>query len=102
MDYARLCLLQHLGKHDVPCSVANDLSDLDRWLGRSQLLVTYVAGPFPDDEQSAFIEDWLSSGRRWLALHGTSDGKTPLIFHRVWEGKEFRQLLDNTIDWAAA
>ena len=38
-------------------------------------LVTYVAGPVPSEEDNAYIQNWLSSGGRWLALHGTSGGK---------------------------
>ena len=41
--------------------------------------MTYVAGPFPDDEQSALIDDWLARGGHWLALHGTSGGKAAWV-----------------------
>ena len=50
MDYARRSLLELLGTDArVHTTVANDFADLDRWLDRSRLLVTYVAGPFPDE-----------------------------------------------------
>ena len=38
-------------QQDVPTSVANDFADLAKWLPLSRLLITYVAGPYPDAEQ---------------------------------------------------
>jgi type 1 glutamine amidotransferase len=76
MDYARvrlLNLLQQAGQ--TRATVANDFTDLERWLPASQLLVTYVAGPFPDERQNRLLVEWLERGGRWLALHGTSGGK---------------------------
>jgi hypothetical protein len=76
IDYARLRILQLLQKNErAAASVAGDYRDIDVWLPKSDLLVTYVAGPFPDDRQSQLIEEWLEGGGRWLALHGTSGGK---------------------------
>jgi hypothetical protein len=76
MDYARVRLLNLL--QDGPqahATVSNDFADLERWLPASQLLITYVAGPFPDEQQNRLISQWLDGGGRWLALHGTSGGK---------------------------
>src|SRR5215471_20370881 len=70
-DYARLRLLQLLADRDVPASVANDFEDLDKWLPVSRLLITYVAGPYPDAAQCGAIERWLETGGHWLASHGT-------------------------------
>jgi len=76
IDYVRLRLLGLLQREPAAAvSVANDFLDLDSWLPKSDLLVTYVAGPFPDDAQSRLISAWLEAGGRWLALHGTSGGK---------------------------
>jgi len=76
IDYVRLRLLELLQREPgARVSVANDYLDLDGWLPKSDLLVTYVAGPFPDDAQCALLEGWLEAGGRWLALHGTSGGK---------------------------
>jgi type 1 glutamine amidotransferase len=76
MDYARLHILQSIAEHqNTHVSVANDFTDVSKWLTGSRLLVTYVAGPFPDAEQSEFINQWLEAGGRWIALHGTSGGK---------------------------
>ena len=51
------------------------LQTLKKWLPGSQLLITYVAGPFPNAEQNQFLRQWLEDGGRWLGLHGTSGGK---------------------------
>ena len=76
MDFARLRLLQMLSDEGMfATTVSSDFGDIDKWLSGCQLLVTYVAGPFPDADQCAFINDWLQNGGRWLALHGTSGGK---------------------------
>ncbi len=77
IDYARLRILQLL-QEDVraQASVAGNFDDVEDWLPKSDLLVTYVAGPFPDDRQTQRIEEWLDAGGRWLALHGTSGGRT--------------------------
>src|SRR5881409_3887799 len=90
MDYARLRLLQLLHEHThVRATVANDFTDVATWLPDSQLLITYVAGPYPNDEQNQVIRQWLEEGGRWLALHGTSGGKAV----RVGEGRRARQMV---------
>ena len=78
-DYARLRLLELLAERDVPASVANDFADIEKWLGVSRLLITYVAGPYPDAAQTGAIRAWLESGGRWLALHGTSGGRAERV-----------------------
>jgi len=78
-DYARLRLLQLLAERDVPASVANDFADVDKWLPTCRLLITYVAGPFPDASQTQTIEGWLKSGGHWLGLHGTSGGRAQRV-----------------------
>lgn len=80
MDYARLRLLEILsGAGAIATTVAGDFADIEKWLPDCQLLVTYVAGPYPDAGQSAFMNGWLENGGRWLALHGTSGGKAARI-----------------------
>ncbi len=76
MDYARLRILQLLqDQPHVTTSVSGDFTDIDKWLPGCQLLMTYVAGPFPNGEQNTFLRKWLEDGGRWLGLHGTSGGK---------------------------
>jgi hypothetical protein len=78
-DYARLRLLGLLAEREVPTSVANDFADVEKWLPVSRLLITYVAGPYPDPAQTRAIERWLEAGGHWLALHGTSGGRAERV-----------------------
>ena len=64
---------------DIPASVANDFADVEKWLPVSGLLITYVAGPYPDAAQSRAIESWLKAGGYWLGLHGTSGGRAERV-----------------------
>lgn len=76
MDYVRhriLALLQEFPS--VRTSVASDYQDIERWLPGTDLLITYTAGPFANDEQADTIEQWMAGRGRWLALHGSSGGK---------------------------
>jgi uncharacterized protein len=76
MDYARLRLLEELrAKDPVAVTVANDFQDLERWLPGTDLLITYVAGPYPSGTGNEALSKWLEDGGRWFALHGTSGGK---------------------------
>ncbi len=74
-DYARLRLLGFLQDAEVPCSVGNDFHEIGKWLDVSRLLITYVAGPFPDEDQNRVLRQWLANGGRWLGLHGTAGGR---------------------------
>ncbi len=78
-DYARLRLLNLLAEQSIPASVANDFADVEKWLPVSRLLITYVAGPYPDAAQCRAIERWLTAGGHWLGLHGTSGGRAERV-----------------------
>jgi type 1 glutamine amidotransferase len=78
-DYARLRLLTLLNERDIPTSVANDFADVEKFLPGSRLLITYVAGPYPDAAQCRAMREWLEAGGRWLALHGTSGGRAQRV-----------------------
>ena len=78
-DYARLRLLGLLAEREIPASVANDFTDVEKWLPVSRLLITYVAGPYPDAAQCRAIQRWLETGGRWLGLHGTSGGRAERV-----------------------
>ena len=76
MDYARHRLLGLLREFDdIRVTVGNDYKDIERWLPGTDLLITYVAGPFATDEEAAYLNQWMDEGGRWLALHGSSGGK---------------------------
>ena len=78
-DHARLLLLGLLAERDIPASVANDFSGLETWLPLSRLLITYVAGPYPDAAQCGVLRQWLEAGGHWLGLHGTSGGRAERV-----------------------
>jgi len=78
-DYARLRLLGLLADAQAPASVGNDFADLPKWLPLSRLLITYVAGPYPDATQCAALQAWIEAGGHWLALHSTSGGKAERV-----------------------
>jgi len=80
MDYARLRLLRTLYEDGrFSTTVGSDFSELHRWLEGTDLLVTYVAGPYPDNAENECLRGWLENGGRWLAFHGTSGGKAARI-----------------------
>src|SRR2546425_8613894 len=78
-DSARLKLLGLLAEQGVAASAANDFADVEKWLPSSRLLITYVAGPYPDAAQCRAIQRWLEAGGRWLGLHGTSGGRAERV-----------------------
>ena len=78
-DYARLRLLGLLAEREIAASVANDFSDVEKWLPVSRPLITYVAGPYPNAAQCRGIQQWLEAGGRWLGLHGTSGGRAERV-----------------------
>jgi len=78
-DYARLRLLGLLAERDLPATVANDFADLEKWLPSSRLLITYVAGPYPDAGQCRALQGWVEGGGHWLGLHGTSGGRAERV-----------------------
>ena len=78
-DHARLRLLELLAERDIPASVANDFADVEKWLPVSRLLITYVAGPYPDAAQCRAIKAWMEGGGHWLGLHGTSGGRAERV-----------------------
>ena len=75
LDYARLRLLELLlDRADVHATVANDYSDIERWLAECQFLISYTVGPYLDPAQNQAVRHWLSNGGRWLAVHGSNVG----------------------------
>jgi type 1 glutamine amidotransferase len=78
-DYPRLRLLGLLAEQEVAASVANDFADIARWLPTCRLVITYVAGPYPDAAQCQAMRSWIETGGHWLALHGTSGGRAERV-----------------------
>ncbi len=89
MDFVRKRLLGMLGEHeDLRATTAGDFTNVDACLTDAKLLLTYVAGPFPNESENAAINRWLEQGGRWLGLHGTSGGKAARI-----EGRRQRAMV---------
>ncbi|MDP6378017.1 MAG: ThuA domain-containing protein [Pseudomonadales bacterium] len=83
MDYARLRLLELLREHDdIVTTVASDFNNIESGLQGTSLLLTYVAGPYPDEASVSVIDTWLEDGGRWFGLHGTSGGKAARMLDR--------------------
>jgi uncharacterized protein len=74
-DYARQRLLELLEQADVPVSTGTDFTDIAQSLPNSKLVVTYVAGPYPDAAQCDAMRSWVAAGGHWLGLHGASGGR---------------------------
>ncbi len=74
IDYARLEILKLLGEHsDIRTRVSEDYAPIDA-IVESEFLVTYTVDLVPDEARAARLRDYVSGGRRWLALHGTPNG----------------------------
>jgi type 1 glutamine amidotransferase len=87
-DHVRFKLLELLTEQEIPASVGNDYADIEKWLPVSRLLITYVAGPYPDAAQTGAISAWLAAGGHWLGLHGTSGGRAQRV-----EGQRMRRTI---------
>ncbi len=79
MDYARIELLRRLYQAGYAATVGNGFADVAAPLEGADLLLSYVAGPYPDDDQCRAIESWLERGGKWFALHGTSGGRAARV-----------------------
>jgi len=72
MDYARLELLKLLGEQEhIRVRVAEDYRDCAA-IAAADFLVTYTCDVIPGPASQNALRDFLSAGRRWLALHGTN------------------------------
>ena len=72
IDYARLQLLTLLGEHErIRTRMAEDYRDVDA-IRASDFLMTYTVDVVPDEATSLQLRDYVASGKRWLALHGTN------------------------------
>ncbi|HEX5460462.1 MAG TPA: ThuA domain-containing protein [Steroidobacteraceae bacterium] len=71
-DFARLEILKLLSEHErIRVQVAETYRDLAA-IRDADALVTYTCDLRPDDAQQRSLLDFVGSGGRWLALHGTN------------------------------
>nr|MBC8187805.1 ThuA domain-containing protein [Pseudomonadota bacterium] len=72
IDFARVELLKLLAEYPhVRTQVAADYHDIEG-IAASRFLVTYTCDLRPTPEQQEALHDFVASGGRWLALHGTN------------------------------
>jgi uncharacterized protein len=72
IDFARLELLKLLAEHpQVRVRVAADYHDLEA-IRASDVLITYTCNVIPTEEEQRALRDYVASGKRWFALHGTN------------------------------
>lgn len=72
IDFARLELLRLFAERpEIRSSVAVDYRD-HSLIAAADMLVTYTCDVLPEPGDVPVLEEWLSRGGRWLALHGTN------------------------------
>ncbi len=72
IDHARLELLKLLAEQPrIRVRVGEDYSDIAA-IERADLVISYTCDVLPTPEQTARLCDWMASGGRWFALHGTN------------------------------
>ncbi len=71
-DFARLEILKLLAEDPgVRTRVADSFSDVDT-IATSDFLITYTCDLRPSQHEAEALRDFVSSGKRWVALHGTN------------------------------
>jgi uncharacterized protein len=72
IDFARLELLKLLAEHShIRVKVSTNYSDIEA-ICNSDFLITYTCNVLPSDNETKAIKEWLASGKKWFALHGTN------------------------------
>lgn len=72
IDFARLELLKLLAEHEnIRTTVASDFHDIDA-IAASDVLLTYTCNVVPEASEQIALKQFVESGKRWFALHGTN------------------------------
>ena len=72
IDFARIELLKLLAEHPhVRTRVSADYRDT-KAIARSRFLITYTCDLMPTEEEQKGLQEFLNSGKKWFALHGTN------------------------------
>ena len=104
-DYARLRLLTLLAERQVPASVANDFSDIEKLYGADTSLQsdgkTRVLGYTREVGLGAVTYLALGHCHNPYSRMGAGS-QQPATFRGPWESDAFRTLLGNAIAWATA
>jgi len=71
-DFARLSLLQLLAEiPEIRTCVSDSFANTEA-IAKSDFLLTYTCDLRPDESEERALRDFVSSGKRWIALHGTN------------------------------
>ena len=72
IDFARLELLKLLAENPkIRVQVAADYHDIEA-IQASDILITYTCNLVPSEDEQIALRDFVRSGKRWFALHGTN------------------------------
>lgn len=72
IDFARLELLKLFAESEkIRVTVAADYHDIEA-IQAADVLVTYTCNLVPSEEEQVALRDFVASGKRWFALHGTN------------------------------
>lgn len=72
IDFARLELLKLLAEDPkIRVRVAADYHDIES-IRNSDFLISYTCNVVPSEEEQKALRDYVASGKRWFALHGTN------------------------------
>jgi type 1 glutamine amidotransferase len=72
IDFARQEILTLLGEQERIRTRITDSYSAPGALESADLLITYTVDVLPDEATAAAIRDWVATGKRWFALHGTN------------------------------
>lgn len=71
-DFARLSLLQLLAESpEIRTRVADSFANTEA-IAKADFLITYTCDLRPSEAEELALRDFVASGKRWIALHGTS------------------------------
>lgn len=72
IDHARLEILKLLAEQPrIKVQVGADYSDIDA-ICESDFLITYTCDVIPTEAQTTRLVEYIQSGKKWFALHGTN------------------------------
>lgn len=72
IDFARTEILKLLAEHEhVRTRVGSDYRDVES-IASSRFLITYTCDLRPSEAEQEALHEFVASGGRWLALHGTN------------------------------
>ena len=72
IDFARLELLKLIAEEEhYRVEVADDYSNIEA-IKAADVLITYTCDLIPTEEEQKGLQEFLNSGKKWFALHGTN------------------------------